>query len=763
MDEKPGDNYLKKELDELIKLDITRHAITRLFETGEAQGYSCTIETKGVTKHLNARMVKYGNNNAVAFVRDVTDQKIAEEKLRQSQETYLGIINSVSESIYVQDENGVFLEVNDAAVASHGLKREEIIGQTPEILSAEGKNDLDLVAEMIKKAFNGKPQRFEFWGIKPDGTLFPDEVTLTSGVYFGKNVVIALARNISERKLAEETLRENEQRFRDLYENATVGIYRTSPNGEIIMANPTLVKMMGYDSFNELKKRNLSAESFDPNYSRDDFQKEISKNGRVHGFESKWKVKDGSAIYISESARMVCDEEGKPMFYEGIVEDITNRKQSELVMQTRMRLIEYAEKHSLPELLRETLREAEILTHSQVGFFHFIDEDKGEIMLSQWSGRTEKELCKTERGFDMHYPIAVAGVWVDCVHKRKPIIHNDYEALTHRKGLPRGHVKLVRELAVPVLRNRKIVAVLGIGNKSTKYNSDDVEIISQLADLAWDIAEKKKAEEALKSSEISLKKKNEELTESNQRVIRINKELIAAREKAEEGDKLKSAFLANMSHEIRTPMNGILGFAELLKKPHLTGNEQQKYIRIIEKSGARMLSIINDIIDISKIEAGLVNLDIKKTNVNDQIEYIYTFFKPEVEDKGMKLLYKKTLSAQESIIKTDGEKVYAILTNLVKNAIKYSKDGKIEIGCKKKDENLEFYVKDTGIGIPKERHEAIFERFIQADIADKMAHQGAGLGLSITKAYVEMLGGKIWLESKKEIGSTFYFTLPYRC
>ena len=176
-----------------------------------------------------------------------------------------------------------------------------------------------------------------------------------------------------------------------------------------------------------------------------------------------------------------------------------------------------------------------------------------------------------------------------------------------------------------------------------------------------------------------------------------------------------------------------------------------------------MLSIINDIIDISKIEAGLVNLDIKKTNVNDQIEYIYTFFKPEVEDKGMKLLYKKTLSAQESIIKTDGEKVYAILTNLVKNSIKYSKDGKIEIGCKKKDENLEFYVKDTGIGIPKERHEAIFERFIQADIADKMAHQGAGLGLSITKAYVEMLGGKIWLESKKEIGSTFYFTLPYRC
>ncbi len=238
-------------------------------------------------------------------------------------------------------------------------------------------------------------------------------------------------------------------------------------------------------------------------------------------------------------------------------------------------------------------------------------------------------------------------------------------------------------------------------------------------------------------------------------------ELVAAKEKAQESDRLKSAFLANMSHEIRTPMNGILGFAELLKKPNLTGNEQQKYIRIIEKSGSRMLNIINDIIDISKIEVGLMKLDINETNINEQIEYIYTFFKPEVEAKGMKLMFKTTLSSQEAIIKTDREKVYAILTNLVKNAIKYSKEGKIEIGYKKKDEVLEFYVKDTGIGIPKDRQEAIFMRFIQADIADKMAHQGTGLGLSITRAYIEMLGGKIWVESEVEIGSNFYFTLPY--
>ena len=246
---------------------------------------------------------------------------------------------------------------------------------------------------------------------------------------------------------------------------------------------------------------------------------------------------------------------------------------------------------------------------------------------------------------------------------------------------------------------------------------------------------------------------------------KILEELVAAKEHAEESDRLKSAFLANMSHEIRTPMNGILGFSELLKEPGLTGEEQQEYIRIIQKSGVRMLNIINQIVDISKIEAGLMTLDIKESNINEQIEYIYTFFKPEAETKGIKLSFRNTLPAKDAIIQTDREKLYAILTNLIKNAIKYTMVGFIEFGYKIVETqciaSLQFYVKDTGIGVPKDRQEAIFERFIQADIEDRMAYQGAGLGLAITKAYVEMLGGKIGVESEEGIGSTFYFTLPY--
>ena len=242
-------------------------------------------------------------------------------------------------------------------------------------------------------------------------------------------------------------------------------------------------------------------------------------------------------------------------------------------------------------------------------------------------------------------------------------------------------------------------------------------------------------------------------------------ELMEAKVRAEESDRLKSAFLANMSHEIRTPMNGIIGFAEVLKDPELTGEMQQEYIRIIEKSGERMLNIINDIIDISKIESGLMKLSITESDINEQLEYIYTFFKPELQAKGIRFSMRKSLPAKESIIYTDREKLYAILTNLVKNAIKFTTKGHIEVGYVLKPDTsaaeLEFFVKDTGIGIPLMSRKTIFERFIQADLTDGMVRQGAGLGLSISKAYLEMLGGKIWVESEVGNGSVFYFTLPY--
>lgn len=249
------------------------------------------------------------------------------------------------------------------------------------------------------------------------------------------------------------------------------------------------------------------------------------------------------------------------------------------------------------------------------------------------------------------------------------------------------------------------------------------------------------------------------------------KDLIEAKVKAEESDRLKTSFLANMSHEIRTPMNGILGFTELLKKPHLSGLEQQEYINIIEKSGARMLNIINDIVNIAKVEAGQMEISVAAIDVNEVLDEVSSFFKMEAEIKKLKIHSFKPLAENEAVIHTDRDKLLAILTNLVKNAIKFTDSGLIEIGYSKQGDYLEFFVKDTGIGIPLEQRKFIFDRFRQGSESLSRSYEGAGLGLSISKAYIEMLGGEIWVESNNDNadhagsgtvkGSVFYFNIPY--
>jgi PAS domain S-box-containing protein len=250
-------------------------------------------------------------------------------------------------------------------------------------------------------------------------------------------------------------------------------------------------------------------------------------------------------------------------------------------------------------------------------------------------------------------------------------------------------------------------------------------------------------------------------------------ELIEAKEHAEESDRLKSSFLANISHEIRTPMNGILGFAELLKTPELSSDIQENYIRIIEQSGNRMLNIINDIVDISKIEAGQMKIHIQETNVNQLLSDLQVFFTPESKKKGLSLSLTTLLPDEESNIQTDHHKLTQILSNLIKNALKFTKSGSIEFGysltgspTKLTEPNselvkLQFFVKDTGVGIPANQTEMIFERFRQGSVSLTRAYEGAGLGLSISKAFIELLGGQIWVESESGKGSVFYFNLPF--
>jgi signal transduction histidine kinase len=237
---------------------------------------------------------------------------------------------------------------------------------------------------------------------------------------------------------------------------------------------------------------------------------------------------------------------------------------------------------------------------------------------------------------------------------------------------------------------------------------------------------------------------------------KANKALMVEKEKAQESDRLKSAFLANMSHEIRTPMNAILGFTDLLRDPELTQDELSNYVDVIEDGGQRMLTIINDLVDISKIEAGIIDISYSKIEVNTQIESVGYLLHNEALARGLELIITKNKEAL--VMNTDQEKLQAILLNLVKNAMKFTPSGSVEVGYCCHDNEVNFFVKDTGVGIAEDKKEVIFERFVQAE-KHKLT-EGTGLGLSISKAYVEMLGGRIGFSSEIDKGSTFYFTIP---
>nr|WP_319398250.1 hybrid sensor histidine kinase/response regulator [uncultured Carboxylicivirga sp.] len=266
------------------------------------------------------------------------------------------------------------------------------------------------------------------------------------------------------------------------------------------------------------------------------------------------------------------------------------------------------------------------------------------------------------------------------------------------------------------------------------------------------------------STHLTLKNNIQELEQINGRLEQIveerTKELKTAKELAENSDQLKTIFLQNLSHEIRTPLNGILGFAQLLKDNLEDPNSIINYIDIIEKSGERMLTMINDLVNISRIESGeplIINGN--EIIISDLFNELYSFFKSRIEEKGLRLYYLSDIP-QETTIIADKEKLFQVFTNLINNAIKFTDEGSIELSAQLKNNLIEFSIKDTGIGIASELHDVIFERFIQGNMHYNRPYEGSGLGLSISKSFIEAMGGHIWVESVKDKGSTFKFDIP---
>ena len=288
-------------------------------------------------------------------------------------------------------------------------------------------------------------------------------------------------------------------------------------------------------------------------------------------------------------------------------------------------------------------------------------------------------------------------------------------------------------------------------NKEKEKRASELVIANKELAFQNEEKEKRASELVIANKELAF-----QIEEKEKRAV----ELVIAKERAEESDKLKTAFLQNMSHEIRTPLNGIMGFSELLNNENISRENVSEYTSIIKESGIRLIEIVNNVLDIAKIQTGQVKIEKKPVLIHSIFRDLKTFFSVNTNAKNISLNFHN----QDDIYRTiysDEARLHQILLNLINNAIKFTKSGSIDYGYEIKNGFIQFYVKDTGIGIPQAMCEKIFERFIQTEQTSTKNYEGAGLGLAISKGLVELLEGKIWIESEIGKGSTFFFTLPY--
>lgn len=314
---------------------------------------------------------------------------------------------------------------------------------------------------------------------------------------------------------------------------------------------------------------------------------------------------------------------------------------------------------------------------------------------------------------------------------------------------PDNHKRNIQVTATPVYQNKKIVGNLGIVRDITDQKKYEQHI--------------KLKNEELQAAEEELRAANDELHWVNENLEQNNVELKIAKEKAESADRLKSAFLANMSHEIRTPMNSILGFSQLLKEKKTDQKKQERFIDIININGKQLITIIDDIIDFSKIEANQLEIVKQDVDIVEMINQLYELYQNRVQSEKPGINFQLINPELNKLTaNTDEQRLRQVFGNLISNAIKFTLNGKISIGYEMKKNEVLFFVKDTGIGISKDKQDVIFERFRQADDSYTRKYGGTGLGLTICKSLVNLMGGEIWVKSEPDKGSVFYFTIPVK-
>jgi PAS domain S-box-containing protein len=662
----------------------------------------------------------------IGSMADITERKKAELKIIESEERFKLAAKATNEVIWERNLKTSKMWRSDNFKTIFGWENDEFSKSDEDIEKRIHPDDVERFAQKIFDFISGKNENWEdeYRLLKKDGTY----AWVYNRAYLLKNekgIPIRMIGSMTDQTARKETEIEL-LKLSTAVNQSPVSILITDVSGKIEYVNPKVTEITGYHS-NELIGENSSifGSGEKPAIEYQQLWDNITTGKEWQG-EFHNKKKNGELFWEYATISPIIDSKGVITEFLAVKEDITAKKRAAQVQNIILNISNASQTEmDLEELMEVIQKELGSVVDTKNFFVAFYNEVSDSFHIPYYKDLGGDDVV------DFLASESISGLVIK-IGKSLLLDESEMNILELEKTGVGPNSK--SWLGVPLKIKGKITGVFVVQSYEDvkAYSENDKEILEIIS----------------QQISISIERK------------RYEDQLLEALENAKENDRLKSAFLANMNHEIRTPMNAVLGFSDLLMKKGTTEANQDKYLKIINASSNRMMNIISDIVDVSKIDVNELILDPAVFNLNKLIEQLYHQFSISPKNNNTSITDFKGLKDDDSFIKCDETRLAQVLSNLLENALKFTHNGTVEFGYTLDENKLHFYVKDSGVGINAKDHQHIFERFGQSDNEISKVKEGTGLGLAICKSIVELFGGEIWVESEPSKGAAFYFTIP---